>query len=266
MNRSTVLALVIGFAQLNVARAETIPLGGSLDTRIRTASYDPDQVYRLRGYAGYEIDLQFESGETFTGLGAGDVEGLAFLGKENHLFLKPKALKVATNITVLTNRRQYQLDYSAVGRTPLPGDEVIYALKFQYPERRDAKLEAEQLEATLKAASNTRPHNIDYWYCGDPTLKPSGAVDDGVHTRLTFAANAELPAVFVRNEDGSESLLNFSMDQGDVVIHRVAHRLILRRGALRGCIVNQGFSSASPRLNSGTVAPEVMRRVQTGAP
>ena len=41
------------------------------------------------------------------------------------------------------------------------------------------------------------------------------ASDDGVHTRLRFAANAELPAIFVRNEDGSESLLNFSMDAGE---------------------------------------------------
>jgi type IV secretion system protein VirB9 len=52
------------------------------------------------------------------------------------------------------------------------------------------------------------------------------------------------------------------MDEGDVVIHRVAHRLILRRGALQGCVVNQGFSGASERLRSGTVAPNVERRTR----
>jgi len=57
------------------------------------------------------------------------------------------------------------------------------------------------------------------------------ASDDGVHTRLSFGARSELPAIFVRNEDGSESLLNFSIDAGDVVIHRVAVRLI--EGSLR---------------------------------
>ena len=46
--------------------------------------------------------------------------------------------------------------------------------------------------------------------------------------------------MFVRNEDGTESLLNFSMDEGDVVIHRVAARFILRRGQLTGCVVNKG--------------------------
>ena len=67
--------------------------------------------------------------------------------------------------------------------------------------------------------------NIDYWYCGSPTLKPVAASDDGVHTRLRFAANAELPGIFVRNADASESLLNFSMESGDVVVHRVARQL-----------------------------------------
>ena len=65
------------------------------------------------------------------------------------------------------------------------------------------------------------------------------------------------PAIFVRNADGSESLLNFSMDSGDVVVHRVAGRFILRRGKLAGCIINQGFNGGGLRLESGTVTPEV---------
>jgi type IV secretion system protein VirB9 len=118
----------------------------------------------------------------------------------------------------------------------------------------------------LESASARRQRNIDYWYCGSPTLKPVVASDDGVHTRLRFAANSELPAVFVRNEDGSESLLNFSMDAGDVIVHRVAKQFILRRGKLAGCIVNQGFKGGGERLDSGTVAPNVERRVQGGVP
>jgi type IV secretion system protein VirB9 len=93
-----------------------------------------------------------------------------------------------------------------------------------------------------------------------------GASDDGVHTRLRFAVNADLPAIFVRNDDGSESLLNFSMDAGDVIVHRVAKRFILRRGKLTGCVVNQGFAGSGARLDSGTVAPDVERRVQGAAP
>ena len=97
------------------------------------------------------------------------------------------------------------------------------------------------------------PKNIDYWFCGDASLKPTAASDDGMHTRLTFAAKAEQPAIFVLNEDGTESLLNFSMDEGDVIVHRVARRFILRRGNLAGCIVNKGFAGSGDRLKSNTV-------------
>jgi type IV secretion system protein VirB9 len=117
----------------------------------------------------------------------------------------------------------------------------------------------------LDGASSKRSRNLNYWYCGGPTLRPVAASDDGVHTRLRFAENTDLPAIFVRNDDGSESLLNFSMEAGDVIVHRVARRFILRRGSLTGCIVNQGFAGTGPRLDTGTVAPDVARKVQGGA-
>jgi type IV secretion system protein VirB9 len=247
-----------------------VPVKGIIDSRIRVAAYNGDEVYKLRGFVGYQIDLEFEAGETFTGLGAGDLEGLSFVGQDNHLFLKPKAAKVATNLTVLTSRRHYQFDYSSLPQRPAADDPgVIYSLRFTYPPppmQSAADAVAKRLDSQLESASAKRPRNIDYWYCGRPTLRPVAASDDGVHTRLRFAANADLPAIFVRNEDGSESLLNFSMDAGDVIVHRVAKRFVLRRGKLTGCIVNQGFIGGGARLDSGTVTPEVERRVQGSVP
>ena len=76
---------------------------------------------------------------------------------------------------------------------------------------------------------------------------------------MTFAPKRELPALFVKNDDGSESLLNFSVEEGDVIIHRVAARFLVRRGKLTGCIVNKGFAGSGERLESGTVAPDVIR-------
>jgi len=249
--------------------AETVPPRGTVDPRIREAAYDTNEVYKLRGFVGYQIDLEFEPGETFTGLGAGDIEGLSFVGQENHLFLKPKATKVVTNLTVLTSRRHYHIDYTALSQRPAGEDDVIYALRFTYspsPAQFAADTKAKRLDSQLESAEANRPRNTDYWYCGQAVLRPAAASDDGVHTRLRFSASSELPAIFVRNDDDSESLLNFSMDAGDVVIHRVARRFILRRGRLTGCIVNQGYSGGSKRLESGTMAPNVERRVQGGVP
>jgi len=259
-------ALLTALFQNAAAWAETTPAKGSVDSRIRFAAYDSAEVYKLRGLVGYQIDLEFEPGETFVGLGAGDMEGLSFVGQENHLFLKPKASKVATNLTVLTTRRHYHIDYVALAQRPNE-DDIIYSLRFIYaqtPANLAAETAAKRLDSQLDNASSHRPHNIDYWYCGEPALRPIGASDDGVHTRLSFAANADLPAIFVRNADDSESLLNFSVDAGDVIIHRVAQRFILRRGNLTGCVVNRGYAGGGKRLESGTVAPDVERRVQGG--
>jgi type IV secretion system protein VirB9 len=146
---------------------------------------------------------------------------------------------------------------------------VIYSLRFTYPPpplQSAADFAAKRVDTQLENASARRPRNIDYWYCGRASLKPVAASDDGVHTRLRFALNSDLPAIFVRNDDGSESLLNFSMDAGDVIVHRVARQFILRRGKLSGCIVNQGFTGGSERLDSGTVAPNVERKVRGGVP
>jgi type IV secretion system protein VirB9 len=273
MRRAPAAATILALGAWSFAagiEAETVPPPGGTDVRVRTVLFRADEVYRLRGYVGYQIDLEFDAGEAFVGLGAGDIEALSFVGQGNHLFLKPKAARIATNLTVLTNRREYRFDYTTEPNRPAADDaEVIYALRFTYPpdlSRQASAAESEELERRLHEAASERPRNVDYWYCGEPSLKPEAASDDGVHTRLRFPTHAELPAIFVRNDDDSESLLNFSMDEGDVVIHRIARRFILRRGKLSGCVLNQHFAGGGVRLDSGTVTPGVERKTRGGSP
>lgn len=239
------------------------------DVRIRTVDYNAEAVYRLRGFVGYQIDLEFESGETFQGLGAGDVEGLAFAAQRNHLFIKPRANGVRTNLTVLTSRRAYRFEYTALAGGPDSDPaEVVFALRFRYP----ASLEDSQsvagadMERRVNEDLETEILNRDYWYCGPSGLKPLKVEDDGVHTRMRFDPRAELPALFVRTEDGSESLLNFNVEHGEVVVHRVARQFVLRRGTLVGCIVNKGFMSGGRELATGTVAPTVERTTRGAGP
>jgi type IV secretion system protein VirB9 len=258
----TCTALILGVRSF-ICPAEVIPGTAGPDSRIRVADYDPGQVYVLRGKVGYQIDLQFDPEETFVGLAAGDMEGLTFVAQGSHLFLKPRAAGVVTNLTVLTSRRQYQFDYSAQSTGHTASIPTMYVVRFRYPYSAQAAVVAKNadrvLERQLDEASGRRAHNTDYWFCGTDLLRPAAAWDDGVQTHLLFGQRSEQPAIFVRNDDGSESLLNFSIESGEVVVHRIARRLILRRGALTACIVNKGFSGTGERLPSGTVAPDVRR-------
>jgi type IV secretion system protein VirB9 len=232
------------------------------DARVRVAAYNTAEVYRLHGYVGYEIDLQFETGEAFVGLGAGDIDGVSFVAQDNHLFIKPRAADVRTNLTVLTTRRQYQIDYtSSLRRADATDSQMIYALRFSYPHE-DAGDAGAGIGKVLEHSTSERALNLDYWYCGSPAIKPLAVSDDGVHTRLRFGARSEQPAIFVENDDGTESLLNFSTDDGDVIVHRVVRQLVVRRGRLSGRIVNRMFDGGGQRLESGTVSPEVERTTE----
>ena len=242
----------------------TVPERGEIDSRVRVALYVPDQVYRLRGFVGYQIDLEFEAGESFVGLGAGDLESLTFAAQANHLFLKPRAAGVDTNLTVLTSRGAYHFDYSVSGRRPdADVEEVIYVLRFTYPPPPIRESDAALARALASAAA---PGNLDYWYCGSPELKPLAAADDGVQTRLRFGPRQELPAIFLRNDDGSESLVNFTVEGAEVIVHRVSRRLTVRRGGLTGCIVNAAFDRAGGHASSGTVTPAVERITRSPHP
>ena len=259
------LALAIALLTLAAGRAsgETLPRAGPVDPRIRTAAYSPDQVYRLYGFVGFHIDLEFEPGETFEALSGGDLEGLTYSAYANVLTLKPKVARTEMNLAVTTSKRRYYFEYSVSPRRPDPlSSDVMYAVRFNYPPTPaspDGLTDDERIALELAKGRDGRPRNSDYWFCGNAAVKPVGAFDDGVQTRITFAPRGELPALFVLNDDGTESLLNFSIDQGDVLIHRVAARFIVRRGRLTGCIVNKGFAGSGAALRSGTVAPEVTR-------
>ncbi len=238
--------------------------GVSRDPRIRVVPYSPDRIYRLRGYAGYQIDVQFARGERIAGVGAGDAKSITWAAAGDQLFLKPRALPVDTNLTVLTNRRTYLFEYSAAAGSPAAEHGApVYVLRFSYPRARvragATALRRARIARDLTSAEHASPRNDDYWFCGAPSLEPLAAWDDGIETHLVFAPRAQLPAVFVRNADGSESLVNFDMRGDEMIIQLIARRLILRRGRLSGCILDRAYRGGGRRLVTGTIAPDVWR-------
>jgi type IV secretion system protein VirB9 len=258
--------MLINALSISAAFAESTLSEPPPDPRIRTVLFVPDQVTRLKGWVGFHIDLEFEPGEIFRTLGGGDLAGLTYDSYENHLVLKPKAPTVRTNLTVLTSRRTYIIDYVVMAGRPDPlSGELVYSLRFHYP-LNTTSTPAEVVKNDLAADPMARFQNRNYAYCGSPALQPVAAGDDGVHTRLRFAPSAEIPAIFVKTDDGTESLLNFSVDGPDIVVHRLARHFILRRRAQVGCVTNQGFIGAGERLDSGTVSPHVHRHTREIAP
>jgi type IV secretion system protein VirB9 len=265
-----VVALLAGGA----AAAAVVPAVGAVDPRLREIVYASDQVVSLTGYVGYHIDLQLENGERFVALGAGDSAAVDVAAEGAHVLLKPKAARVATNLTLVSSRRVYHFEYRSLD-TPPPFDTAIFALRFRYGPAPSTvapgvtlgvtpvpAVGATPVPAVARVATPPRPVNRDYWYCGSPWLQPVMASDDGVQTRLQFSTRGEWPAIFVRNADGSESLLNFHAEGTTAVVHRVASAFVLRRGQLVGCVENRGYAGSGAFLPGGAVESAVEREVR----
>jgi type IV secretion system protein VirB9 len=236
------------------------------ESRLRTVNFDPATVIALTGFVGYHIHFEFAPDERFVTLGAGDTAAFDVGAEANHLLLKPKVPTSGTNLTILTNRRTYFVDFRALNRAPHSG-ELVYSVTFHYPadvERASGARPVDDASAALAALP--APVNLNYWYCGDPAVRPTRVDDDGLHVRLVFAPRAELPAIYAAEPDGGESLVNLHVENDTVVVHRLSRRLVLRRGRLVGCVVNRSIDDTGRRGDSGTVQPAIERETAGAKP
>ena len=272
--RSTLMVAALSLvAASRVGSAAVVPSPGRTDARVRDVEYREDQVVQLTGYVGYHIDIELERGEQVLALGAGDSAAVDVASEGPHVMLKPKAARVATNLTLVSSRRVYHFEYRTVDAPPQVST-AIFALRFRYslapsgvtPAATPAPFSSQAVTAAAAVVAKvivpSRPVNRDYWYCGGSTLQPVAASDDGVQTRLTFSSRGEWPAIFVRNEDGSESLLNFHAEGTTAVVHRVAPKFVLRRGRLVGCVENRGYAGSGNWVSGGALESDVSREVR----
>jgi type IV secretion system protein VirB9 len=253
-------------------QAATTPPPGRADPRVRIVAYNPEDVVELHGYTGYQIHIEWAPGEEFVDLGAGSTDGIQIGVDKNHFFIKPKHDHVRTNLTVITTRHTYHFDYFVTGaptHTTGRGD-LVYSIRFTYPQdeavRSAAAAEQRKAEQRVADAVASRPHNTDYWFCGSQALQPISVFDDGMETHLRFAQNADLPAVFLLTDDDRESLLNFNVQNDELVLHRIARRFVLRRGGLVGCMVNKSYTGGTDHPNGNTVSQAVQRQTKEAAP
>lgn len=270
MRAVLVVCALLGTASGPVLAA-VVPTPGRLDARVREVEYREGQVVSLTGSVGYHIHLELEPGERFVALGAGDATAVDIAAEGRHVMLKPKAVRVATNLTLVSSRRVYHFEYRTYEAQP-SAEAAIFALRFRYPEAREEVTPAAPLpfssvsvpavavpEPVASLASAPPPRNEDYWYCGSPWLRPAAVTDDGVQTRITFDARGEWPAIFVKNPDGTESLTNFHAEGTTAVVHRVAPGFVLRRGSLVGCVENRGYAGSGRWVDNGSHDPRETR-------
>jgi type IV secretion system protein VirB9 len=257
-----------------VVFALEVPKGGPCDQRVKFIDYNAAEVVKLVGHYGFSTHIQFGPGELVEQIAMGDKKAWEVAPVENHIFIKPVADKATTNMTVVTTRRVYNFELSAHwsrnGAHPHPND-MFFQVNFRYPKDAAAKAlavaEARDLKERMKKDGEPVPANWNYWARGSEEVTPNRAFDDARFTYFKFSNNREMPAVYVVNPDGSESLVNTHIDRerlDTIVVHKVARQMVVRKGAAVACIFNKAYDPDGIGNPAGTTVRGVERVVKGG--
>ncbi|WP_419150358.1 P-type conjugative transfer protein VirB9 [Rhizobium leguminosarum] len=263
------------------AYALDIPRGASQDTRVRFIDYQPYNITKIVGTLRSSVQIEFAADEEIAHVALGNSVAWEVAPAGNILFLKPRENQPVTNISVVTSRRDgstrsYQMELTVRDGTVEAGQNTYFYVKYRYPadeaERRrlDAAARAQAAQAgeadkVLALHEAYGPRNWRYSAQGSAALEPQAVYDNGKVTTFAFAGNQEMPAIYMENSDGSESLVPKSVENNLVLVHAIGRKFILRRGGDVLCVFNEAYDRIGINPDTNTTSPSVERVVKTQA-
>ena len=265
----TASALLLAAPQLHAqqpanpsANVETsAELASARDPRIRIIDYNPDEIFSVTGHTGYQMTIEFEPGEKIETVGIGDSSGWQVTpnGSAKLLFLKPMAVVPVTNMTLVTNKRHYNLELSSRNGARERKDAITYVLRFRLPASPPVLVSADPTEHPLTPVPEAQ-WNRNYRFEGSTALVPEEIFDDGRYTFIRFAEDLENPAIFTVTGAEDENLVNSNLRGKYVMIDRVAGQIVLRHGKLVTRLFNEAYAVPPPGPN----APKPRTRKKRG--
>ena len=200
-------------------------------------------LYRL--YASPELitDIALQPGEALVAVASGDTvrwtvgdtTSGAGESKRTHILVKPFAAGLATNLVITTDRRTYHLALTSTAGSGMA------ALSWSYPQdalialkRASDAAQVAQAAAPVATGLAVEQLRFDYAISGDtPAWRPLRAFDDGRQTFIEFPATiavGEAPPLFIVDEHGTASLVNYRMQGRFYVVDRLFDAAELRLG------------------------------------
>ncbi|PSU67905.1 P-type conjugative transfer protein VirB9 [Photobacterium phosphoreum] len=270
-----------------------VPNQSSFDSNIQFTRFNNDNVVALTAYEGMITHLILAPDEVVIAKPVGFEDGWSVETQANHVFIKPIAVKGTTtnaegnpietvvqpnakqwqtNLTLVTNKRSYAF-LLTLGTGQKGRVQNTFRLTFDYsaPTPPKAVTTAISKQKALVDAKKVAisPKNWQYaMQVGDNSanIAPIKAMDDGRFTYLTFAPNSEIPAIFISDEAGKESLVNTHISPdalNTVVIQRVAQQWVLRLDKAVVGVTNNGLNTVPVNTQNGTSLSTLKRTVKS---
>jgi type IV secretion system protein VirB9 len=259
VRRLSVIAVALTLASAVPAFAEKSPRPAATDARISFLAYNEYQVYKVVANYGYTVTIEFGPDEVIETISAGDSISWQIVPAGRRLFIKPMERDAHTNMAVVTTKYTYNFDLDAIEQKEGPATQT-YLVKFRYAEA--AGVVSTGAASTPKTPTISSPagardlisgprkaseFNFDYRMKGDKEIMPTFVFDDGVFTYFQFAGkrNQALPAIFLVDKDGNESVVNYRMEGDYMVVERVGKTYTLRAGESVVCVKNNRPDNAT---------------------
>ena len=231
------------------------------DPRLVHRLYDPGQIVRIEGRPSVQATIRFGEDELIENVAIGDSNAWQVTPNKraNLLFVKPLAERAATNMTVVTSQHTYFFDLVASPKVTAP----LYELAFSYPKKLKpapgsrsetnsaaAAPTGAELAAATDPGSVTDPAELNFAWAGSGQKKllPGRIYDDGNSTYLSWPAGTPVPAILVKNREGTEGPVNFAVRGDVIVVDGVPGQIILRSGRDLATIANNGPARAPAAL------------------
>nr|WP_137676514.1 TrbG/VirB9 family P-type conjugative transfer protein [Parerythrobacter lutipelagi] len=200
------------------AAGQLVPLPQSDSPRLQEVTWQAGETILLTTLPETGLTVMLEPGEQVQRIVVGtdrvfDVRVSADL---DSFQVFPLVTGAESTMSVSSDRR----DYSFELRT---GEGLMAALLVRLRFGTGSPIEAEALQAERPTGRTWR-----YRLRGDTEVRPAAISDDGIRTRIEFAPDQALPAVFAIGPTGDEQVVDGYMRGGIFVIDRVWEELVFR--------------------------------------
>jgi type IV secretion system protein VirB9 len=174
------------------------------DSRIRTLVYNPNEVYELKFYYNYQSFIEFSEDEEIEMISVGEAFAWRLTPAGKRLFIRPLEIAAHTNMTIITNRRIYHFDIRSDEFTGKADEDLVYTVRFFYPQIGQPLPMPPQLAVPNVAARPRKEKNSS----NANSPQSSGDLTGVIHTPIPKArVDEKLPGIVDRNPENSN--LNF---------------------------------------------------------
>lgn len=223
----------------------------SVDSRIKTFVYSPNEVFTVIFSQGYYSYIEFSEGEKVKNIAVGDASSWKINPYDNKLLVMPFEVSSRTNMIITTTKkRNYIFDlisrpnydkYPDADAKKVDHDysiekDISYVIRFYYPQEEDefdvdldeVSLPTQMQYITEKPEKIIQENNTRYNYTyidegGNVDIVPIELFDDGYLTYLKFRNSNKIPQIFIEGESCKRLLFD------DYVVIKGVHKKLLMR-------------------------------------